>query len=181
MDTLMHMQALFLLFLQDTIRTPLLTRILEFTTDLGNMGYIWVVPALLLLFRKKTRPLGIAVLTALVLSLIITNGVLKNLVKEARPFVTYPEIIPLVTHVSASSYAFPSGHASASFAAAPLFFHYLPKKFGIPALILAFLVSFSRLYLGVHYPLDVLAGLIIGLVCAWLAVKMVQKVLRLWK
>ena len=178
MDTLMHMQALFLLFLQDTIRTPLLTRILEFTTDLGNMGFIWVVPALLLLFKKKTRPLGIAVLTALVLSLLITNSVLKNLVKEARPFVTYPEIIPLVTHVSASSYAFPSGHASASFAAAPLFFHYLPKKFGIPALILAFLVSFSRLYLGVHYPLDVLAGVVIGLVCAWLAVKMVQRVMR---
>lgn len=181
MDTLMHMQALFLLFLQDTIRTPLLTRILEFTTDLGNMGFIWVVPALLLLFKKKTRPLGIAVLTALVLSLLITNGVLKNLVKEARPFVTYPEIIPLVTHVSASSYAFPSGHASASFAAAPLFFHYLPKKFGIPALILAFLVSFSRLYLGVHYPLDVLAGVVIGLGCAWLAVKMVQEVLKLFE
>lgn len=181
MDTLMHMQALFLLFLQDTIRTPLLTRILEFTTDLGNMGFIWVVPALLLLFKKKTRPLGIAVLTALVLSLLITNSVLKNLVKEARPFVTYPEIIPLVTHVSASSYAFPSGHASASFAAAPLFFHYLPKKFGIPALILAFLVSFSRLYLGVHYPLDVLAGVVIGLGCAWLAVKMVQEVLKLWE
>ena len=178
MDTLMHMQALFLLFLQDTIRTPLLTRILEFTTDLGNMGFVWVVPALLLLFRKKTRPLGIAVLTSLVLSLLITNGVLKNLVKEARPFVTYPEIIPLVTHVSASSYAFPSGHASAAFAAAPLFYHYLPKKFGIPALILAFLVSFSRLYLGVHYPLDVLAGVVIGLVCAWLAVKMVQRVMR---
>ena len=177
MDTLMHMQALFLLFLQDTIRTPLLTRILEFTTDLGNMGFVWVVPALLLLFRKKTRPLGIAVLTSLVLSLLITNGVLKNLVKEARPFVTYPEIIPLVTHVSASSYAFPSGHASASFAAAPLFFHYLPKKFGIPALILAFLVSFSRLYLGVHYPLDVLAGVVIGLGCAWLAVKMVRRVM----
>ena len=181
MDTLMHMQALFLLFLQDTIRTPLLTRILEFTTDLGNMGFIWVVPALLLLFKKKTRPLGIAVLTALVLSLLITNSVLKNLIKEARPFVTYPEIIPLVTHVSASSYAFPSGHASASFAAAPLFFHYLPKKFGIPALILAFLVSFSRLYLGVHYPLDVLAGVVIGLGCAWLAVKMVQEVLKLWE
>ena len=178
MDTLMHMQALFLLFLQDTIRTPLLTRILEFTTDLGNMGFVWVVPALLLLFRKKTRPLGIAFLTALVLSLLITNSVLKNLVKEARPFVTYPEIIPLVTHVSASSYAFPSGHASASFAAAPLFFHYLPKKFGIPALILAFLVSFSRLYLGVHYPLDVLAGVVIGLGCAWLAVKMVRRVMR---
>ena len=177
MDTLMHMQALFLLFLQDTIRTPLLTRILEFTTDLGNMGFIWVVPALLLLFKKKTRPLGIAVLTALVLSLLITNSVLKNLVKEARPFVTYPEIIPLVTHVSASSYAFPSGHASASFAAAPLFFHYLPKKFGIPALILVFLVSFSRLYLGVHYPLDVLAGVVIGLGCAWLAVKMVRRVM----
>ena len=177
MDTLMNMQALILLFLQDTIRSPLLTTILEFTTDLGNMGFIWVVPALLLLFKKKTRPLAVAVLTALVLSLIITNGLLKNLIKEARPFVTYPEIIPLVTHVSASSYAFPSGHASASFAAAPLFFHYLPKKYGIPALVLAFLISFSRLYLGVHYPLDVVAGLFIGLGCAWLAVKMVSKVM----
>lgn len=178
MDTFMNLQAVFLLFLQENIRTPLLTTILEFMTDLGNTGFIWIISSLLLMIFKKTRAVGVCALVSLLLSLLFTNLILKNLFQEPRPFVTYPEIIPLVSHVSSASFAFPSGHASASFAAALLFYKYLSRPLGIAALLAAFLIAFSRLYLGVHYPMDILAGAAAGAFAAYMAPRIVK---RFWK
>lgn len=178
MDTFMNLQAAFLLFLQENIRTPLLTTILEFMTDLGNTGFIWIISSLLLMIFKKTRAVGVCALVSLLLSLLFTNLILKNIFQEPRPFVTYPEIIPLISHVPAASFAFPSGHASASFAAALLFYKYLYRPLGIAALLAAFLIAFSRLYLGVHYPMDILAGAAAGAFAAYLAPRIVK---RFWK
>lgn len=94
MDTFMNLQAAFLLFLQENIRTPLLTAILEFMTNLGNAGFIWIISSLLLMIFKKTRAVGVCALVSLLLSLLFTNLILKNLFQEPRPFVTYPEINP---------------------------------------------------------------------------------------
>lgn len=176
MDSFFNFQAAIMLFLQENIRSGFLTSILEFMTDLGNEGIIWIVPAALLLIKKKTRACGAAILLSLVLSLLLTNGLLKNIFQEARPFVAYPEIIPLVTEVSASSYAFPSGHATSSFAAAFVIWRYLPRKWGICAMIIAVLISFSRIYLGVHYPGDVLAGFILGYIIARLSEAIIIRV-----
>ena len=174
MDTFMNLQAVFLLFLQEYFRTPLLTAILEFMTNLGNAGFIWIISSLLLMIFKKTRAVGVCALVSLLLSLLFTNLILKNLFQEPRPFVTYPEIIPLISHISSASFAFPSGHASASFAAALLFYKYLSRPLGIAA----FLIAFSRLYLGVHYPMDILTGAAAGAFAARLAPRIVK---RFWK
>ena len=71
-------------------------------------------------------------------------------------------------------FSFPSGHTTASFAVALVMLQMLPKKFGIPAVVLAALVAFSRLYLGVHYPTDVLTGFVIALVGSMLSVWIVR-------
>ena len=71
-------------------------------------------------------------------------------------------------------FSFPSGHTTASFAVALVMLRMLPKKFGIPAVVLAALVAFSRLYLGVHYPTDVLTGFVIALVGSTLSVWIVR-------
>ena len=110
---------------------------------------------------------------SLLLSLVINNLMLKNIIARPRP---YDMIEGLKTLVAApTDFSFPSGHTASSFAAATVLFLTLPKKYGIPAIILAALMGFSRLYIGVHYPTDVLAGLISGVLIAIITVKAFKK------
>ena len=158
-----------LYLIQDFMRTPKLTDFLESMTDLGNAGFIWLALAIVLICTKKYRKVGYATFLSLAMNLILTNGILKHIFKRARPFDTYPDLQPLIHEPT--DWSFPSGHSSASFAAAFVLYHYLPKKFSIPALILATLIAVSRLYLGVHYPSDVIGGAAIGYLTAWASEK----------
>ena len=106
---------------------------------------------------------------------LITNVTLKNLVARTRPYEVVEGLVLLIE--KQRDYSFPSGHTCASFAAAGVYWRMLPKKFGIPLVILAAMIAFSRLYVGVHYPTDVLAGLLIGLFAAW-AARHMQKYVR---
>ncbi len=152
-----------------SLRHTVLDPIVIFITSLGNAGIIWIVLSLLLLIRPKTRRCGLAMLTALLLGLLIGNFGIKNLVARSRPFVTYPEIVPLVH--PGDVYSFPSGHTLSSFCAATACLCYFPKG-GMACTLLAVLIGLSRLYVGVHYPSDVLGGallgILIGLVSVWL-------------
>lgn len=158
-----------LYLIQDSLRSPILTSFLEFMTDLGNNGYVWIALAVLLMTIRKCRKAGLTTMLALVINVILANGILKHLVQRPRPFDTYGGLQVLIHRPA--DWSFPSGHASASFAAAFVLYHYLPKKFSIPALILATLIAFSRLYLGVHYPSDVIGGAAIGYLTAWASEK----------
>lgn len=149
-----------LLWIQDNIRNEFLTPIVKFITYLGNTGIIWIALTLLFLAIKKYRKAGIMSAFALIGSLLINNIILKNLVARTRPYEVVDGLTRLIE--AQPDYSFPSGHSGASFAAGVIFFIYLPKKFGLPAMILAFLTSLSRLYVGVHYPTDVLAGSLIS-------------------
>jgi undecaprenyl-diphosphatase len=135
---------------------------------LGNNGLVWCVLAVLFLARAPTRRAGLLCALALLLSLILCNLLLKNLVARPRPYETLPWLRPLVPPLP--DFSFPSGHACASCAAAAaLAWSGLSKKWAIPAFALALLISFSRLYVGVHYPSDVLGGLLLGLLCGYVA------------
>ena len=118
---------------------------------------------------KKNRLCGSLVL---IFGAIVTNLLLKNIVARPRPFTEIEALIPMIT--KPKDFSFPSGHTTASFAVALVMLRMLPKKFGIPAVVLAALVAFSRLYLGVHYPTDVLAGFVIALVGSTLSVWIVR-------
>ena len=172
LEILQNLDGGFLLFLQNAVRNPILNTIMIFITSLGDEGMIWIAATIVLLIPKKTRKVGAMSAVALLGSLLINNYLLKNLVQRPRPFVTFKEIQILIP--TPSEFSFPSGHTSSSFAAATVFYRFLPKKFGIPSLVLAGLIGFSRLYVGVHYPTDVLAGVIMGVLLSYMAQFLVE-------
>lgn len=154
-----------LLFIQQHMRTSILTPIFKLLTDLGNSGLIWLIITIALLCFKKTRSLGLAALLSLAVCFIINNEILKNVIARPRPFTQLSGLNVLIP--KPSDFSFPSGHTASSFATAGAFFYYGNKKWGIFALILASLIGFSRLYLGVHYPSDVLFGALLGMLISF--------------
>ena len=110
--------------------------------------------------------------TALLLGYLATNLLLKNLVMRPRPFDAIPQLEALV---HAGGWSFPSGHSTSSMAASIVMFRQLPRRVGIPALALGILICLSRLYVGVHYPTDVLAGTVTGILSGWASVQVFRR------
>lgn len=156
-----------LLWIQDSVRAPWLNPAVAAFTRLGDKGVLWIALTLALICFRRTRKLGLICALALLLGLAVTNGVLKNWVARVRPYETIGSLRNLVG--PEKDLSFPSGHATAAFAFSWVLLRRAPKKYGVPALIVAVLISLSRLYVGVHYPSDVLAGTVIGILCAELA------------
>lgn len=154
------MEADILLWIQNNIRNDVLTPIFKFITTLGNAGVIWIVLSVGLLIPKKIRRVGVLTLVSLLFSALIDNVILKNVVARTRPYDLIEGLTSLVG--AQKDYSFPSGHTGSAFAAAVVMFLGLPKKYGIPILVFACLMGLSRLYVGVHYPSDVLGGVLIG-------------------
>jgi len=146
-------------FLQAHMTSPIMDKVMLFITSLGNLGIIWIVFALIFLVFKKHRKMGAAMLIALLIAVLLGDAIMKPLIHRIRPFVNGTPVNLLITPVD---YSFPSGHAFSSFAAAIAIWCY-KRNWGIWAAILAALISFSRLYLYVHYPSDVIAGMILGI------------------
>lgn len=145
--------------------TPLLDWLMPVITEIGD-GMVWVALGLLLLCIPKTRNQGAVLLLALLLNYLCVNVFLKHVVARTRPFLLRPEITLLVP--PPMSYSFPSGHTSAAFAMAMSLFRSGSKRTW-PLFILAALVGFSRLYLYVHFPTDVLAGALLGCAAGYLS------------
>ena len=169
------MEPNILLWIQDNLRNDVLTPFFVVITSLGNAGILWILITAGLLISKKTRKVGILCVAALLFSFLIDNVLLKNLVARTRPY----EVIEGLTYLVKKpvDYSFPSGHTGTSFATAVVLFLSFPKKYSFWFLVLAVLIGFSRLYVGVHYPTDVLAGAIIGTliaVCVYLVGTKVQ-------
>ena len=179
LEALLNLDGNILLFIQECVRNPILNPIVVFITSLGDEGMIWIVATLLLLIPKKTRKIGVMSGLALLGSLLINNTLIKNLVARPRPYTRLEDLTILIP--KPGKYSFPSGHTASSFASGVVFFRQLPKKWGVPALVLAFLMGLSRLYVGVHYPTDVLAGMIVGALLAVGAEYMVLKGIEVWK
>ncbi|MBO6128169.1 MAG: phosphatase PAP2 family protein [Pseudobutyrivibrio sp.] len=142
-----------------SIHNEFLDFIVPKITFLGDKGWFWIVLTLIFLAVPKSRKLGIQSAIALVITVFVCNIVLKNVVMRCRPCWLEPDVQLLVG--IPDDYSFPSGHTNASFAVATAIFT-RNKKWGIPALILAALIGISRLYVFVHWPTDVLVGLLIG-------------------
>ena len=175
----------------DSIMNPVLDVIMTFITHLGDTpGIVWWVIAAILVIPRKTRKLGILLIGGLAVASLINNVALKNLIERPRPYnldaevwtnAGYEYIWPNLIKQS-SSWSFPSGHTSTSIGAAfaMLLGCLKNKKFlaiGIPTLILSFLIGFSRIYVHVHYPTDVIAGAVVGIVGGLIAYLLFAKLL----
>ena len=124
---------------------------------------------LIVIGRPDTKKAALLMLTALVAGYLAGDEVLKQIIQRPRPFETIAGVNLLVA--PPGSYSFPSGHATAAFASSLVLARKIPALF-LPVLILACVMAFSRVYVGVHYPLDVLAGSILGATCAALTLKL---------
>jgi undecaprenyl-diphosphatase len=152
-------------WIADHLRCGFLDHLMPLITYLGEYGILWILLALVLLCRKCTRRDGVAVAVALLLEVLLCTCILKPLVARDRPC-WVREDVELLIRVS-RDHSFPSGHAAASFAAAGALL-FRKARGRIPALVLAIAIGFSRLYLYVHFPSDVLAGALLGLLCGFL-------------
>lgn len=147
------------------LHTPWMDTLMKAVTFLGDVGWFWILLGVLCLCFKKTREMGFGILLSLLLGLILGNGVLKHLAARSRPCWLQPEV-PLLIQVP-SDYSFPSGHtlAGVETSLTVFFFH---KKWGIALFVLAGLIAFSRMYLFVHFPTDILGGALLGALNAWI-------------
>lgn len=160
------------------IRTPVGDAVMCFITKLGNAGIIWIVLAALLLLIPKTRKHGLVMMAALCIDLVVCNGILKNLVARIRPCDVNTQIQLLIARPN--DFSFPSGHTAASFAAVAALYCSGERKLWKPALLLACLIAFSRLYLYVHYPTDILGGILVGLAAGYAGNAIIQQGIN-WK
>lgn len=150
-------------FVREHLYSPAMHVIMTFFTYLGEAGIFWLTLGIVLLFFKRTRICGAAVLISVALTFLIGEFTIKNIVQRLRPFLQDPTIELLIK--PPSGYSFPSGHTGSSFAAATAIFLTTKDKrklYGIIAYITAALIAFSRIYHHVHFPTDVLAGMVLG-------------------
>ena len=180
-----------------SIQNEFLTVLFKAITFLGEGGLIWIALGLCLIAYKKTRWVGISVLLALLFSLLVGNVTLKPLVARPRPCWRNSLVDLLIQNPK--DYSFPSGHALSSFAAAMAIFMnhrkmgvasfasvtalYLSgeRRIGLIALVISCLIAVSRLYLYVHYPTDVLAGMLFGLILGFFAYWIATKGRKKWE
>lgn len=150
-------------YIQENFKSDFMDDLMTFFTRLGNAGLIWIILILILVIIPKTRRLGWTVALAVAMEA-LCNAAVKPVFARVRPCYINENVRMLIPRPA--DYSFPSGHSGASFAAASALFYRRRKdknKLWLPSFILAALIAFSRLYLYVHYPTDVMAGVLLGI------------------
>jgi undecaprenyl-diphosphatase len=163
--------------------TPLLDALMPALSRIGNLGAVWLVllGAVAAFGGKTGRKIALAGLVALAIGF-ASSTLLKDLTMRPRPFVSLDEVRLLVS--APHSYAFPSGHTTSAFAAASgvvLASKKLLKRvplWGWAMLPVAVAIAYSRIYVGVHWPMDVAAGVLLGLASGWAGARLA---LRRWR
>ena len=159
-------------FIQQNLRCDFLDSLMVFLSLVGEGGLVWFLIAVPMLFFKKSRACAVVMIVSMGLSLLLGEFLLKNLIGRVRPCNINTEIELLIKRPQ--SFSFPSGHTSSSFACATSVFLY-SKKYGALTMVLAFLIAFSRLYNYVHFPTDVLCGMLFGAFMSLLTYHFVKK------
>lgn len=163
-------------FIQEHLRFDFLDSMMVHLTRLADTGIVWIVLAVALICFKQTRKMGITLGLALLLGLLVGNLGLKNLFARVRPYDLNPNVDLLIERLS--DYSFPSGHTRCCFESGMAMF-FCDKRFGKVAFVLGGIIGFSRLYLYMHYPTDVIAGALLGLLNGFIAFIVVDKLYKL--
>lgn len=167
-------------WIQANLQSPLMDKIMPIVTLFGDGGIFWIAVAVLLLFFPKTRKIGWSMGAALLLGVLVCNVTMKPLIARIRPYDLYEQLngetIKLLVKTP-HDWSFPSGHTIASFEACTVLL-IKNKWMGIPATLLAFGIAFSRLYLFVHYPTDVIFSFFAGILFAFLGILIVNAIYK---
>ncbi len=164
-------------FIQAHMRCDFLDTAMPFVTKLGDVGLIWIALALTLLLIPKARRAGAAVAAGLLLEALCCNVWLKPMVARIRPYDVNTAVQLLIP--KPVDFSFPSGHTAAAFASTAALYA-SKNRLWLPALVLSVLLAFSRMYLYVHYPTDVLGGALLGGLSGWLGNSVIRGIL-IWK
>ena len=174
--------------------SSILDWIMRVFSVIDNHGEIWIAIAVLFLFFKRTRKVGICMGCALLVEVLLCDGILKHIFARPRPYNVLTQFEPLLPRLN--SYSFPSGHTMSSFAGSVSLFvaesvylceatvagFFRRHRFGISAIVLAVIISFSRVFLFMHWPSDILAATIIGCIqgalCALAFVAIEKKIAK---
>lgn len=158
------------------IHTPVLDKIMVFFTTLGGIGIIWIALILYLLINKKTRRMGFLVMVALILEAVLCSGILKHIFHRTRPCDINTAVHLLVRRPR--DYSFPSGHTGAAFAVIAGLIAAGDHKYWKVMLPIGIIIAFSRMYLYVHFPTDILGGLVLGILCGIFGVRLGNTLLK---
>lgn len=162
-------------FIQNSIRSPFMDGLMTAITYLGSAGFVWIITAAVFACFKKYRTHAAVLIAALLLGQLLGNVILKPLVGRVRPSNINMEISIPITRPA--DFSFPSGHALSSFAAAFVIFR-SNRRFGAFAFPMAALIAFSRVYLYVHYPTDVLGGAAVGIAVGFIAARLHDVIIK---
>lgn len=172
---MMHLEFTILDFIQNYLRSPVGDILMPMITALGNGGILWIILGVALLVQKKHRKTGILILLALGIEVLLCNVLLKNLFAAPRPCDLNPSVQLLIS--KPQDYSFPSGHTGASFAAVSALYLGKERRWYL-ALFPAVMIAFSRMYLYVHFPSDILGGIFVGVCSGYLAYMLQRQMTR---
>ena len=160
------------------MRTPVGDLVMPLVSSLGNGGLIWIVLAAVLLAAPKTRKAGAVLAAALCWDVVLCNGILKHLFARVRPCDINISIQLLIGRPR--DYSFPSGHTAVSFASVTALYFSGNRRLWKAALVFACVIAFTRLYLYVHYPTDILGGIAVGIAAGYAGYKTAEKISLLY-
>lgn len=163
----------------------ILSPLLKLITNLGNMGFIFIMISLIMIFFKKIRKIGMIVLFSIAIGFVLTNLILKNVVARPRPFIDETSDYYLwwkeAGSMIESGYSFPSGHTTAAMAFGLSLFLCFKKKWSWVFLLIPLIMGFTRIYFVVHYTTDVLGAILVGGLSAlisYFAIKYIVKAIE---
>ena len=158
-----------------------LTPVMEVISFFAHDGIPLIIIAICLMLFRKTRRFGVAMLAGITIGALFTNCCLKILIARPRPYADetseYYKMWQTVGMNTESDKSFPSGHTTAALASCMgIFLTAKEKSKAWPVFIFGLLIAFSRIYLCVHYPTDVIAGLIVGCIAGALGYLVMLKI-----
>jgi undecaprenyl-diphosphatase len=162
-----------LIWIQENMSGGITDPLMEFVSYSGDYGAIWLIIAVALMIYKPTREAGVVMAAAVLMGHVLNDWMIKPLVERPRPFVEDPSLLLIID--PPGGYSFASGHTVKAFAAAFALFIY-DRRWGSFLVAYAALMGFSRIYLMVHYPSDVVAGAFIGIMCAAAAYAVMKQI-----
>ncbi len=159
-------------WIQNNMRSPWLDTLVANFSELANIGAPWILLALVLIMYKPTRRTGCFLAAAMLLEFVVVDMGMKPLFDRPRPCDVNTAIDMLVQRPNSAS--FPSGHSAQAFVVSSALY-YCHSKLFVPVLVVSVLMALSRLYLYVHFPTDVMIGMLVGWLCGFVAVEFCRK------